>query len=104
MDPWSRWSESNRRPADYKSAALPPELHRQGGTVLPRVRRLSFKEVISGNPPASVRRARAIAPAYRTGGAERDEAATSNIRSCGCQQKRSCGGGVLQRSPPSRDG
>jgi hypothetical protein len=61
MDPWSRWSESNRRPADYKSAALPPELHRQGGTELPRVRRLSFKEVISGIPPASVRRARASA-------------------------------------------
>ena len=29
MHAWSRWSESNRRPADYKSAALPPELHRQ---------------------------------------------------------------------------
>jgi hypothetical protein len=26
---WSRWTDSNRRPADYKSAALPAELHRQ---------------------------------------------------------------------------
>ena len=25
---WSRWSDSNQRPADYKSAALPTELHR----------------------------------------------------------------------------
>src|SRR5262249_21756602 len=25
----SRWPESNRRPADYKSAALPTELHRR---------------------------------------------------------------------------
>ena len=25
----SRWRESNPRPADYKSAALPAELHRQ---------------------------------------------------------------------------
>src|SRR5262249_5708034 len=25
----SRWSESNRRPTDYKSVALPTELHRQ---------------------------------------------------------------------------
>jgi hypothetical protein len=25
----SRWTDSNRRPADYKSAALPAELHRQ---------------------------------------------------------------------------
>ena len=25
----SRWTDSNRRPADYKSAALPTELHRQ---------------------------------------------------------------------------
>ena len=25
---WSRWTDSNRRPADYKSAALPTELHR----------------------------------------------------------------------------
>ena len=24
----SRWSDSNQRPADYKSAALPTELHR----------------------------------------------------------------------------
>jgi hypothetical protein len=24
----SRWTDSNRRPADYKSAALPTELHR----------------------------------------------------------------------------
>jgi hypothetical protein len=24
----SRWTDSNRRPADYKSAALPAELHR----------------------------------------------------------------------------
>src|SRR5262249_19481631 len=56
MGPWSRWSESNRRPAYYKPAALPHELHRQGGTVLPRGRHVSFKEVFSGNPPASVRR------------------------------------------------
>lgn len=27
---WSRWSESNRRPADYKAAALPTELRRHG--------------------------------------------------------------------------
>ena len=27
---WSRQSDSNRRPADYKSAALPAELCRQG--------------------------------------------------------------------------
>ena|GEM_PF-4192321 len=27
----SRWTDSNRRPADYKSAALPAELHRQSG-------------------------------------------------------------------------
>ena len=25
---WSRWTDSNPRPADYKSAALPTELHR----------------------------------------------------------------------------
>ena len=30
---WSRWSESNQQPADYKSAALPIELHRQGGAL-----------------------------------------------------------------------
>ena len=24
---WSWWTDSNRRPADYKSAALPTELH-----------------------------------------------------------------------------
>src|SRR5688572_31986998 len=28
---WSRQSDSNRRPADYESAALPTELRRQGG-------------------------------------------------------------------------
>ena len=28
---WSRWLESNPQPADYKSAALPVELHRRGG-------------------------------------------------------------------------
>jgi hypothetical protein len=27
----SRWTDSNRRPADYKSAALPAELHRRYG-------------------------------------------------------------------------
>jgi hypothetical protein len=29
VDPWSRWRDSNPRPADYKSAALSTELHRQ---------------------------------------------------------------------------
>ncbi len=29
----SRWTDSNRRPADYKSAALPAELHRRDGCV-----------------------------------------------------------------------
>ena len=28
---WSRWLDSNPQPADYKSAALPIELHRQVG-------------------------------------------------------------------------
>jgi hypothetical protein len=28
---WSRWPDSNRRPADYESAALPTELHRREG-------------------------------------------------------------------------
>ena len=28
FDWWSRWTDSNPRPADYKSAALPTELHR----------------------------------------------------------------------------
>ena len=26
-NPWSWWTDSNPRPADYKSAALPTELH-----------------------------------------------------------------------------
>ena len=30
---WSWWTESNPRPADYKSAALPSELHQHGGTL-----------------------------------------------------------------------
>ena len=30
---WSRWSESNQQPTDYKSVALPIELHRQGGAL-----------------------------------------------------------------------
>src|SRR5215475_3581803 len=52
MAPWSRWSESNRRPADYKSAALPPELHRQATprSPSPRVRRLSIEAIILGIP------------------------------------------------------
>ena len=28
---WSRWAESNRRPDDYESSALPTELHRPTG-------------------------------------------------------------------------
>ena len=27
---WSWWTDSNPRPADYKSAALPTELHQRG--------------------------------------------------------------------------
>ena len=27
---WSWWTDSNPRPADYKSAALPAELHQRG--------------------------------------------------------------------------
>ena len=36
----SRWTDSNRRPADYKSAALPTELHRQ--LIFNRTHRLVF--------------------------------------------------------------
>ena len=32
---WSRRSDLNGRPADYKSAALPTELHRQNKIALP---------------------------------------------------------------------
>ena len=35
---WSWWTDSNPRPADYKSAALPAELHQQApaaGSILP---------------------------------------------------------------------
>ena len=36
MKLWSWWTDSNPRPADYKSAALPAELHQQMGCVLVR--------------------------------------------------------------------
>ena len=29
VETWSWWTDSNPRPADYKSAALPAELHQQ---------------------------------------------------------------------------
>jgi hypothetical protein len=32
--PWSRWRDSNPRPAVYKTAALPAELHRLEGHLL----------------------------------------------------------------------
>ena len=40
---WSWWTDSNPRPADYKSAALPAELHQQvavptAGFILPEER------------------------------------------------------------------
>ena len=31
---WSWWTDSNPRPADYKSAALPTELHQRVGTCI----------------------------------------------------------------------
>src|SRR5262245_27572353 len=51
MDAWSRWSESNRRPADYKSAALPPELHRQAAPCSRVAPSWPSKKVISGIQP-----------------------------------------------------
>ena len=43
---WSWWTESNPRPADYKSAALPTELHqRMGGNCRERMR---LKQCASG--------------------------------------------------------
>ena len=33
MNLWSWWTDSNPRPADYKSAALPAELHQQTGSM-----------------------------------------------------------------------
>ena len=38
---WSWWTDSNPRPADYKSAALPTELH-QHGIALPFVPQLDY--------------------------------------------------------------
>ena len=35
MQLWSWWTDSNPRPADYKSAALPAELHQQFPTAVP---------------------------------------------------------------------
>lgn len=39
---WSWWTDSNPRPADYKSAALPAELHQQTGNRNYRNRKYSI--------------------------------------------------------------
>ena len=46
VETWSWWTDSNPRPADYKSAALPAELHQ-------RVWHITFaaKVIIAGVPP-----------------------------------------------------
>ena len=46
VETWSWWTDSNPRPADYKSAALPAELHQ-------RVWHITFaaKVIIAGAPP-----------------------------------------------------
>src|SRR5262249_60484599 len=87
IDAWSRWSESNRRPADYKSAALPPELHRQAAPCSCG-RAVSLSKVNSGNPGRA--RPEDTRPPRNPGrvGLERDEANTDNIRPSDCQQKR----------------
>ena len=57
---WSRRSDSNGRPADYKSAALPTELHRQiahqphRSTVRNFTENLGFCQVSGGNPNPQV--------------------------------------------------
>ena len=40
--PWSWWTDSNPRPADYKSAALPTELHQRSDCCIIISRRIWF--------------------------------------------------------------
>src|SRR5882672_3782039 len=76
----SRWPESNRRPADYKSAALPTELHRHVTRARALLSELCCEEsssIDSGTAPDRSWREDTLAAA--------DEAPTDNIGSGGCQ-------------------
>lgn len=42
---WSRWADSNRRPAVYETAALPTELHRHRQKTSRSIAPLTFKSV-----------------------------------------------------------
>jgi hypothetical protein len=91
IDAWSRWSESNRRPADYKSAALPPELHRQAA---PRFHRRAVCQPKQEFWESRRERSRGAPPpqSLSTAAPESDEAMTDNIGARGCQRNARFGG------------
>ena len=84
MHAWSRWSESNRRPADYKSAALPPELHRRAA---PRSACRCSHRIVSEILARERFGAAHRRPRREDTSPDRDEAPTDNIGASGLSMK-----------------